>query len=594
MKSVWPVPNASAPAKTQERLHAGYPLRVIVIFACALALVVIWLVIVPPRGMAWLLSAGVVLASLAVIALHTRRLLLAREQSAQATNALDSATTDIPVELRTRMPLLLVTGDKLAALFDRGQNRRHAYVGEGAIWLRVERPQDMPRLAVAVRQWRDGRAPDGVVLAVMPASHDSTDSLAQKLRIVRQTVSDAARLLGVRLPGYVAVYQRLTPQDVPVHPVNDGDGSLAATATVAPQWYGVSSVAPLVDTTRFEPVIQAAEDEVLRTAGEGTVAATRAAALASIIGWTQRVVFSTLADPRQPAAPWALYGAGWIDCGPSSGAGKPWETEVQQDTRVIPATTAASPLPWPMPQPLVQALPSRAWMSPRLRASGHALAIAAVAAAFAFWGAARNNMALLARVGSDLVRYSTIPASHDDARRAAVQTLIADRDQLDRYSRAGVPLHLSLGMYRGAALLAPLNRAIVSWSPPAPPPTVVTLDSMSLFDSGSARLKPDATRVMVNALEMIDAHQGKRILVAGHTDNVGNPASNLALSIARAMTVRDWLVGASRIPATQFAIQGYGDTRPVADNATPAGRTRNRRVEITLVPDLPPAQPVQR
>jgi len=49
--------------------------------------------------------------------------------------------------------------------------------------------------------------------------------------------------------------------------------------------------------------------------------------------------------------------------------------------------------------------------------------------------------------------------------------------------------------------------------------------------------------------------------------------------------VRDWLIEASGIPATQFAIQGYGDTRPVADNTTGAGRAKNRRVEITLVPD---------
>jgi outer membrane protein OmpA-like peptidoglycan-associated protein len=60
---------------------------------------------------------------------------------------------------------------------------------------------------------------------------------------------------------------------------------------------------------------------------------------------------------------------------------------------------------------------------------------------------------------------------------------------------------------------------------------------------------------------------------------------NLKLSIARAGAVRDWLIEASGLPATQFAIQGYGDTRPIASNETSDGRARNRRVEITLVPD---------
>ncbi|WP_157977803.1 OmpA family protein, partial [Paraburkholderia kururiensis] len=169
--------------------------------------------------------------------------------------------------------------------------------------------------------------------------------------------------------------------------------------------------------------------------------------------------------------------------------------------------------------------------------------------------------------------------------RANQQALISDRDELDRYARIGVPLRLSFGMFRGARLVPSLNEAIASYVPPPPPPAVVTLDSMSLFDSGKAQLRPGSTRAMVGALEMIKAHPDKRILVAGYTDNVGTPKSNLNLSAARAEAVRDWLIEASGIPATQFAIQGYGDTRPVATNDTPEGRARNRRVEITLIPD---------
>ena len=141
-----------------------------------------------------------------------------------------------------------------------------------------------------------------------------------------------------------------------------------------------------------------------------------------------------------------------------------------------------------------------------------------------------------------------------------------------------------------------LNDAIASYAPPPPPPAVVALDSMSLFDSGRAQLKPGSTRAMVGALEMIKAYSpkgtpsgtaDKRILVAGYTDNTGKPERNLALSTARAQAVRDWLIKVSGIPATQFAIQGYGDTRPIASNDTPDGRARNRRVEITLIPDAP-------
>ncbi|MNW07669.1 Outer membrane porin F precursor [compost metagenome] len=51
------------------------------------------------------------------------------------------------------------------------------------------------------------------------------------------------------------------------------------------------------------------------------------------------------------------------------------------------------------------------------------------------------------------------------------------------------------------------------------------------------------------------------------------------------MSVRNWLADAAGLPLTHFATQGYGDTRPKADNDTEAGRAANRRVEITLVPD---------
>jgi outer membrane protein OmpA-like peptidoglycan-associated protein len=576
-KSEPPVLSAAS-ARTPDYGHEGlgYPFRLMVVLAAALALAVIWLVVPGRGGAAWMLTAAIVIFAAVLIAWRTRRLALAREQGAHVLAALGAATADIPPRLRTRMPLVLVMGDDLPALFDRGGEAQFAYVGDGAIWLRVDRPHDMQRLAVAVRQWRDGRAPDGVLLSIVPERYADTDMLTQSLRVARQEVADAARVLGLRqLPGFVAVYQRLT----------------AAPAGLAtPHWYGVSSATHRIDIQQLEPVMRAAEDEVLHDA-DRRVAAARAAALASIAGWTQRVVIAALTDRQQPATPWALHGAGWIDCGPEGGTGNPWERDAAMQTRVVRTTAAASPLPWPLPQPLISAMPRRFWMSPRWAACAHALALLACAAIVAFWGAASNNQALLTRVGADLGRYSMIPVAHDAAKQDALHTLIADRGELERYARTGVPPSLAFGMYRGARVLPALNDAIASYVPPPPPPAVVTLDSMSLFDSGRARLKDGSNRAMVGALEMIKAHPDKRILVAGYTDNVGNAASNLQLSTARAEAVRDWLIDASGIPATQFAIQGYGDTRPIASNDTDAGRARNRRVEITLVPDAPAATP---
>ncbi|MBB5409229.1 outer membrane protein OmpA-like peptidoglycan-associated protein [Paraburkholderia sp. HC6.4b] len=567
----------------------GYPLRVMTVFALVLALAVIWLVARLTPGLAWTLTAVFVIFAGLLMFWRTGLLAGARHDNAHVMASLGAATADIPLRLRTRMPLVLVTGDDLPALFDRHNGQRFAHVGDGAIWLRVDRPQDLPRMAVAVRQWRDGRAPDGVVLSVAPGRYTDEDVLLQSLRVVRQATGDAARIMGSRpVPGYVAVYQRLAPEGVrgtPQELVSD-HGPMSPVDLPAPQWYGVSSATRLLDTQRFASVIRAADNEVGRVA-DSCVPATRAAALASIIGWTQRVVIHALVDPRQPATPWALYGVGWIDCGPACGPGRPWENDVQMQTQVTRSPGVGSPMPWPLPQPLIRAMPQRFWMSPRWIALAHALVLLACAAAVAFFFSMRHNQTLITRIGADLGRWSMIPASHDAAKRDVLQTLVADRDELQRYARSGVPLPLSFGMYRGASLIAPLNAAIASYQPPPPPPAVVTLDSMSLFDSGKSQLKDGSNRVMVAALDMIKAHPDKRILVAGHTDNVGSPDSNLKLSTARAEAVRDWLIDASGIPATQFAIQGYGDTRPLAGNDTDVGRAKNRRVEITLVPDTP-------
>jgi len=69
--------------------------------------------------------------------------------------------------------------------------------------------------------------------------------------------------------------------------------------------------------------------------------------------------------------------------------------------------------------------------------------------------------------------------------------------------------------------------------------------------------------------------------VVGHTDNTGQPAYNQPLSVNRAQSVVNYLAGRG-IQMQRMAAEGRGDTQPIADNSTEAGRTANRRVEIYL------------
>ena len=71
-----------------------------------------------------------------------------------------------------------------------------------------------------------------------------------------------------------------------------------------------------------------------------------------------------------------------------------------------------------------------------------------------------------------------------------------------------------------------------------------------------------------------------KILIEGHTDNVGAAASNLSLSDARAAAVKAALVSEFGIDGGRITTKGLGDTKPAAPNTTPVGRAQNRRVEI--------------
>ena len=103
------------------------------------------------------------------------------------------------------------------------------------------------------------------------------------------------------------------------------------------------------------------------------------------------------------------------------------------------------------------------------------------------------------------------------------------------------------------------------------------------FDTDSAKLRPDSTPALNAVLGLIKAHPGSRWIIAGHTDNQGDAEHNQPLSEARAASVVSWL-RAHGVAENQLVPQGFGATRPVADNATANGRALNRRVEIATAP----------
>jgi chemotaxis protein MotB len=119
--------------------------------------------------------------------------------------------------------------------------------------------------------------------------------------------------------------------------------------------------------------------------------------------------------------------------------------------------------------------------------------------------------------------------------------------------------------------------------------TVNILDRI-LFDSGEADLKPAGAVVLRKVATILASHPNLKIHVIGHTDNVPIRAaarrrfpSNWELSTARATAAVRFLTENAGVDPRRVGAVGYGEFRPVADNATSEGRARNRRIAITIL-----------
>jgi chemotaxis protein MotB len=118
---------------------------------------------------------------------------------------------------------------------------------------------------------------------------------------------------------------------------------------------------------------------------------------------------------------------------------------------------------------------------------------------------------------------------------------------------------------------------------------VIVLPTDVLFDSGRVEIKPAAREGLSRIAAVLKTLEKRHLQVAGHTDTVpiSTPRfpSNWELSAGRALVVSNLLIEAGVLPEV-ISAAAYGQFDPVGDNATPEGRAKNRRIEITLMPEI--------
>lgn len=529
------------------------------------ALAVLLLAIVP-MATGWRISAMVITAG--AVAWQWR--LALRSQQRMAGNAAIPAAS-------YRHPVLLVCGDGLPGLFGAVPDDQLALrvTGQGCYVL-VASAEQLTAVAADLLAARPAWAAQlGTLLVVDATSHTDSAVLANRLRSFSHQVTKVRRR-GVAVPLLLMSY-------LP-----------GAAATGAWFSWDAGCSSPRVHQ---DGACMSLEDWQ-RSGSDGSLKPARLQAcvqLDSVAQWLAEWVTPALnetipghAPPRPPAIVAVTSNLPQVP----PVANNLWQRWLQGQTGVAannPGQRAADETSV-FPDVLLHLLPTRAPQRERFKSYVLGMWLFVLAGSAALVSSAWQNTLLMRQVSDDLRRY-TATDPHDLAQReAALAVLHQAAQRLDQYYRHGEPWALGLGLYRGGAWRAPLQAAIAGHRQPAAlatslaSPGTVRLDSLSLFSSGSAQLKPESTEVLIKALVGIRAQPGWLIVIAGHTDATGSDQHNLQLSRARAAAVHAWMQRMGDLPASCFAVQGLGASQPVASNDTEAGRSANRRVEIRLVP----------
>lgn len=109
----------------------------------------------------------------------------------------------------------------------------------------------------------------------------------------------------------------------------------------------------------------------------------------------------------------------------------------------------------------------------------------------------------------------------------------------------------------------------------------IRFDSGILFDFDSAELRMEAMDNLDELADIMGEDDNTELLIVGHTDSVGRAIYNMGLSERRAESAAEFLISQG-IDTSRIEVEGRGETEPIGDNTTEAGRQKNRRVEVAI------------
>lgn len=570
-----------------------YPWRIQIVYAVVLSFIILWIFL--PITIGWKLLGSIIALTIAGLLLY--RLFIYRRRLNAATKNIEFLTQKLdllPARQRYRLPIFLVTGNGAKEFFPENLAlaEQNIVVSSEAVWIYVDEFAELPIVFDSlVARWSDMLGRIGIFLSLTPEQESKSGLFTAKLQAFRQAWVDTCRVAKYRLPVYICANIGLNN----IHYHDD--------ATLPVNWYQMIDEELYLLDEYLSPIDNWAKDKKISSIERQQRLSIRAI-LNQYKKWVKSNILDVLCDPKQPIS----------KCVPIGTVIYPLNHQQIADNLIAKMLSNITTLSLPNdhavkqnnivpPDRLVQFMPIAYPNSPLRKFICNMVMITMMFLMAALAASYCNNLKLLERIHNDIHSYDLISNESYSEKESALKILKADREILNSYFSQGEPIKLGLGLYHGQRLVVPLNEAIgrfIPAPPPVPPPppppepspipAPVTLD-VSLFESGKSLLKPESDKDLVNALikikeliaRMKENNSYWSILIAGHTDSVGDDNKNIQLSLNRAAAVRDWFILHSDIPVTCFAVQGYGKNKPLESNDTPEGRAKNRRVDITVV-----------
>ncbi|EHK67711.1 OmpA family protein [Achromobacter arsenitoxydans] len=438
-----------------------------------------------------------------------------------------------------------------------------------AAWVLADTPEN---LILMLRKALRSGADISVLLPLVPMG---TDEMAMRgeWKRWRQAVTRCAVRGAKPVPVYAAVYACLGGYgDTPAH-LNSMDA-----AGVWPD--SAITMRQAVKTVRASSARMPPRSNLLR----------ERLALATL-DWAAEAALLVAIEEIASTPPFFLAGLLLVDGGtavPDSSAWARWITartglrlSIPSSCRVAPALPSLNVEPaqddgGEPPIPPREVRPRKTRRSATL--AGLFVAAVLLSGGFAYWQTHQE----IRRMSEGVSRYEAVPQDRIFAKCDALLQITEDQREFKRrLAYGGIQSWLDeLAGAREAE--ARMSAAIAAYRPP---PTSLRMDTMTTFEPGNARVQRHTARRLLEPVAiLLRANPDLRVRIVGHTDATGNPQENLLLSLARAQAVRDELMAMSGADPASFDVAGMGAAQPRGDNALPAGRALNRRVEVSLTP----------